>query len=348
MIMTTEDQNVASYDEPRTPSAALLDMAQAYRQSAILITACQLAVFTHLAPGGLSAEALAERCQVPVRGLRRLLNACVVLDLLEKEGQAYHNTPIAENFLVEGHPAYMGNFIGAGAEHYDAWGRLMQAIREDRPMNPHGAETLHTLPAERLRRYVESLYDLGKRNAVAIAERVDLSQTRRMLDVAGGSGIYAITFAQRQANLHATVFELPPIVPFAQEIIARHGMQAQVSIHPGNYFQDDLGQEYHLVLLSNNLQTEGPESCQMILRKAFAALAPDGQLLIHGVMPHADRVSPPQQALFQVQMLLSFPEGDAHPAEDICLWAEEAGFVDLAVIRLPSPAFTTLIMARKP
>jgi hypothetical protein len=137
-------------------------------------------------------------------------------------------------------------------------------------------------------------------------------------------------------------------VPFAQEIIARHDMQAQVSVYPGNYCQDDLGQEYQLVLLSNNLQTEGPETCQMILRKVFAALAPDGQLLIHGVMPHADRVSPPQPALFQVQMLLSFPEGDAHSTEDICLWAEEAGFVGLAVTRLPAPAFTTLIMGRKP
>jgi hypothetical protein len=340
---------VSSYDdEPRSPSAALLEMAQAYRQSAILITACQLALFNHLAQGGLSAETLAQRCQVPVRGLRRLLNACVVLELLEKEGETYHNTPIAKNFLVQGNPAYMGNFISAGAEHYAAWGQLIQAIREDLPTNPHAAEALHMLPTERLRGYVESLYDLGKRNAVSIADRLDLTHTRHMLDVAGGSGIYAITFAQRQANLRATVFELPPIVPFTQEIIARHGMEAQVSIRPGNYFRDDFGQGYDLALLSHNLQTEGPTTCQMILHKVFAAIMPDGQLAVHGIMPNPDRVSPPQPALFQLQMLLSFPEGDAHLAEDICAWAEEAGFVELAVTRLPPPAFTTLVTGRKP
>jgi O-methyltransferase domain len=120
-------------------------------------------------------------------------------------------------------------------------------------------------------------------------------------------GIYSVIFAQHQANFRAIVCELPPIVPSALEIIARHDMQAQVSIHPGNYCQDDLGQEYQLVLLSNNLQTEGLETCQTILCKVFAALAPDGQLLIHGVMPHADRVSPPPPALFQVQRLVSFP-----------------------------------------
>jgi hypothetical protein len=323
-------------------------MAQAYRQSVILMTACQLHVFTHLSQGPLSADALAQNCQVPVRGLQRLLNACVVVDLLEKEDERYRNTPIAETFLVQGKPGYMGNFIMGVAEQYEAWGRLIQAIQEDRPMNSHSAEALPTLPPERIRGYVERLYDLGKHNAIAIAERVDLAHVQQMLDVAGGSGIYSITFAQRQPTLRAMVFELPPIVPFTQEIIASHGMQKRVTPCPGNYFHDDFAGGNDLVLLSNSLQTEGVKTCRMLLGKVFKALTPAGQLVIHGVMPNPDRVTPPQPALFQLQMLLSFPEGDAHPAEEICTWAAEVGFVDLAVTRLPAPAFSSLIIGRKP
>jgi hypothetical protein len=323
-------------------------MAQAYRQSAILITGCQLEVFTHLAAGPLTAEVLAQHCQVPARGLQRLLNACVVLDLLEKEEDTYLNTPIAETFLVKGKPGYMGNFIGVGLEHYETWGRLIEAIRQDRPMNPHSATVLPTLPPERLRGYVEGLYDLGKANAATIADMIDMSQTRQMLDVAGGSGIYAITFAQRQPQLQATVFDLPAIIPFTQTIIARHGMEAQVSTHPGNYVEDDFGGDYDLVLLSNTLQTEGTQTCQRLLRKALGALAPGGQLLVHGIMLDPDRVSPPQPALFQLQMLLSFEEGDAHPAEEICAWAADTGFIELESKRLPAPALTSLVHGRKP
>jgi hypothetical protein len=323
-------------------------MAQAYRQSAILMTACELKVFTYLSQGPRSAEDLARHCQVAVRGLQRLLNACVVLDLLEKEDESYHNTPIAETFLVQGKSAYMGNFIQAGAEQYEAWGHLLQAIQEDRPTRPHSAEALPTLSTERIRGYVQRLYELGKHNAVAIADRVDLAQVQQMLDVAGGSGIYSITFAQRQPTLRAVVFDLPPIVPFAQEIIASHGMQERVTVHPGNYFLDEFAGGNDLVLLSNSLQTEGGTTCRMHLGKVFEALAPGGQLMIHGVMPNPDRVTPPQAALFPLQMLLSFPEGDAHPAEDICTWAAETGFVDLTVGRLAAPAFTSLILGRKP
>jgi hypothetical protein len=116
---------VASRDEARSPSSALLEMAQAYRQSAILMTACQLQVFTHLSQGALRVDSLAQHCQVPVRRVQRLLNACVVLDLLEKEDESYRNTPIAETFLVQGKPGYMGNFIRDGTEHYEAWGGLI-------------------------------------------------------------------------------------------------------------------------------------------------------------------------------------------------------------------------------
>jgi 3-hydroxy-5-methyl-1-naphthoate 3-O-methyltransferase len=339
---------VASHDEPRSPSSALLQMAQAYRQSAILMAACELKVFTYLSQGPMDAEAVAHHCQVPVRGLQRLLNACVVLDLLEKEDDSYHNTPIAETFLVQGKSGYMGNYIQAGAEQYEAWGRLTEAIREDRPMHPHSAEVLPTLPAERLRGYVERLYELGRHNAVAIADRVDLGDVQQMLDVAGGSGVYSITFAQRQPTLRALVFDLPPMVPFAQEKIASHGMQERVTACPGNYFLDEFAGGNDLVLLSNSLQTESGTTCRMLLGKVFNALAPGGQIVIHGVMPNPDRVTPPQPALFPLQMLLSCPEGDAHPAEEICAWAAEAGFADLTVTRLAAPAFTSLILGRKP
>jgi 3-hydroxy-5-methyl-1-naphthoate 3-O-methyltransferase len=189
---------------------------------------------------------------------------------------------------------------------------------------------------------------LGKGQAVAIADRVDLTPVQTMLDIAGGSGIYSITFAQRQPTLRTTVFDLPPVLPFTQEIIAHHSMQERVTPCPGNYFQDDFTGGNDLVLLSNVLQTEAVGTCRMLLGKVFKALVPGGQLVIHGIMPHPDRVTPPEPALFPLQMLLSFPDGDAYPAEDICTWAAEIGFVDLQVTRLPVPAVSSLIMGRKP
>ena len=53
--------------------------------------------------------------------------------------------------------------------------------------------------------------------------------------------------------------------------------------------------------------------------------------MIHGVMPNPDRVTPPQPAMFQLQMSQSFPAGNAHPAEEIGDREAGAEFVDLEV-----------------
>jgi hypothetical protein len=80
--------------------------------------------------------------------------------------------------------------------------------------------------------------------------------------------------------------------PFVQEIIAHHGMQERVTPCPGNYFHDDFAGGNDLIRLSNTLQTEKVDICRMVLGKIFEALVPDGQLVIHGIMPQADRISP--------------------------------------------------------
>ena len=153
---------MASHDEPRSPSSALLQMAQAYRQSAILMTACELKVFTYLSQGPMRAEALAHHCQVPVRGLQRLLNACVVLELLEKEDESYHNTPIAETFLVQGKSGYMGNFIAG-------WSGALRGLGTSGPGDSGGSASTSALrrgaaiaSSRAHQRLCRSLYELGK------------------------------------------------------------------------------------------------------------------------------------------------------------------------------------------
>jgi len=81
-----------------------------------------------------------------------------------------------------------------------------------------------------------------------------------MRDIAGGPGLYSISFAQCEPALQVTVFDLPLVIPFAQEIIAHYGRQERVTAYMGNYFHDDFAGGNDLILLSNTLWTEAVES----------------------------------------------------------------------------------------
>ncbi len=328
--------------------SVLMEIVGGFERSAVVLGAAQLDLFSPLGHGPATAAEVARQVGLPVRGVERVLNACAALGFVTKEGQCYRNSPLADAFLVKGKPGYMGNMIKQTTDRYSAWGKLAEAVTQDKPVLPlTGAELFNASP-EVLDNYVHGLFDMGKGLAQRICSLVDLSECRSLLDVAGGSGVYSIIFCRQFPQLKATVFDLPPILQRTQQIIAREGMADHVAVRAGNYFTDDFGSGFDVILLSNMLQTEGRQTCQMVLKKAFVALNPGGKILIHGIMPNPDRVSPVQPVLFSLFMMLVFPEGEAYPGEEIIAWLHETGFVEGQKLALPPPAFTSLVVARRP
>lgn len=326
----------------------LMDILGGFERSAVILGAAQLDLFSPLASGLATAAQVATQTGLPVRGVERVLNACTALGFTVKEADQYRNSPLADTFLVKGKATYIGNLLKQTRDRYEAWGKMPEGISSDKPVLPlTGAELFHA-PPEVLDNYVNGLFDIGKGLAQRMSSVVDLRGCRSLLDVAGGSGVYSILFCRQFPQLSATVFDLPPILQRTRGIIAREGMADRITAREGNYFTDDFGAGFDAVLLSNMFQTEGRQTCRMVARKTFDALDPGGTIIVHGIMPNLDRVGPVQPALFSLFMMLVFPEGEAYPAEEISGWLHETGFVDAQKITLPPPAFTALVVARKP
>src|SRR5215471_1524886 len=306
----------------------LMDLLGGAERAAVVLGAAQLDLFSPLGNGPATAVQVATQSGLPLRGVERVLNACAALGFVVKEGDQYRNSPLADAFLVKGKPAYVGNMIKQTNDRFLAWTKMPEAIRTDKPVLPLTGSELFNAPAEVLDNYVHGLFDLGKGLAARITSLVDLSTCRTLLDVAGGSGVYSIILCRQFPQLRPVVFDLPPILERTRKIIEREGMTDRVSVREGNYFNDNFGSGLDAVLLSNMLQTEGRQTCRMVLKKAFAALNPGGKLLVHGIMPDADRTGPVQQTIFSVFMMLVFPEGEAYPGEEIIHWLHETGFVE--------------------
>ena len=62
----------------------LLQLSGSYWQALTLHAGVKLDIFSHLAQGPLSAEALAERLKADIRGMTILLNALSAMQLIEK------------------------------------------------------------------------------------------------------------------------------------------------------------------------------------------------------------------------------------------------------------------------
>ena len=96
--------------DPSVPSLPLVwETLTGYQRSAALKAAVELDVFTQIAAGAATIEALAAGCHAAPRGLRALLNHLVVDGFLTRDGEQYGLTTTAAVFLDRSSPAYLGS-----------------------------------------------------------------------------------------------------------------------------------------------------------------------------------------------------------------------------------------------
>ena len=106
--------------------------------------------------------------------------------------------------------------------------------------------------------------------------------------MAGSLAIAMLRDSRRRGEqgLSLSVFNLPSSVSIARERLQGAGLEKDISLLSGDFLRDPLpvppGQPgYDRVLFSRVLTDWSPEVCRLLLRKARAALAPGGRLVIN-------------------------------------------------------------------
>jgi ubiquinone/menaquinone biosynthesis C-methylase UbiE len=327
----------------------IVDLASAYYGSAVLFAALEADLFTAVAQhaGQTDAATVAAARGLDPRGARLLLDACVAIGLLAKQGDTYANTPAGALALTAGAPHDLRGAIRYNRDVYPAWGRLAELARTGRPVE---APSIHLGDdPQRTRSFALAMHGRALGIGRCVVPMLDLAGCRRLLDLAGGPGTYAVLMAQAHPSLNCETVDLPAIAAVAAELVARTEVAARVTCRAGDYHVDryDAG-AYDAVTIFGALHQESPEMIRDIAKRTFAALRPGGQLFVLDLMTDGSHTSPPFSALFAVNMALTTDNGWVFSDEELRSWLTEAGFTDLRTQPVPPPMPHWLVSARKP
>ena len=312
----------------------LTRMLRGYQESRILLTAVELDVFTAVG-GGATAPAVAKQCGTDPRATELLLNALVALGALRLEQGRYVNTPATAQFLVAGSPDDARFAMRHNLSLWDTWSSLTEAVRAGhtalRPeMRERGDDW--TVP------FIAAMHRGASARAPQVVEAVGADRVRRMLDVGGGSGAYAIAFARANPRLEAVVLDLPTVLPIAAGHIAEAGLANRVTTRAGDLRRDDLGRDFDLVFLSSICHMLGPQGNRDLLARSARALAPGGSVVIQDFILEPARTAPRQAVLFAINMLVGTEAGSTYTEAEYASWLAAAGLTNVGRIPLRGPA----------
>ena len=329
---------------PLNPSR-IIEIATAYWGSATLIAACELDIFTTLSNGTQTAQAIATEQKLDRAATDALLAGCAGLGLVTKHGDVFQNTDIAEAYLVNGKPGFLGPALAYNGDVYPLWGELATVIQQGRatasPDQYLGDDESRT------RNFVYGMHHRALGVGRAVAQVIDLKGCTRLADIGGGPGTYSALLTQQTPNLKATVLDLPGVVAIAEEIVASMSASEAVTCMPFDYYRDDLHISYDAALISGVLHREQPDGARALIAKAAGNLEPGGVFYISDVMLDDDRAGPLFGTMFALNMRVLAHDGRCHSVAEQKAWLEEAGCIVRDVTRLPAPINYTVIRAEK-
>lgn len=331
------------------PNPALIfETMNAFQRSAALKAAIELDMFTAIGEGHNTPAKLATRCGAAERGARILCDYLTVHGLLAKQNGHYTLPPDTALFLDRRSFAYLGSatqfllspFFTESYKDIGAvvrkGGTILPQNGSIAPENPawvdfaHGMAPLMVFPAE------------------GIAELLRASEEKpwKVLDIAAGHGLFGITLAKHNPNAQIVAVDWPNVLEVAKANAAKFDVAGRYSTIPGSAFDVDYGSGYDVVLLTNFLHHFDAPTCEVLLRKVHAALAPGGRAVTLELVPNDDRITPAIPAAFALIMLATTPSGDAYTFAELDRMFRNAGFSRSELHPLP-PTFQSALISHK-
>ncbi len=324
--------------KPRYETADdLLKLSRGFIPSRVILTAAELGVFASLAKGPRTSREVAKVVKADERGTDRLLNALVALALLTKAEGRFALTDAARRWLLPSSPDYLAGLSHA-SHMYHNWGTLTEAVKK-------GGGVSRRRDGETAASFIAAMHYLASRRGGDVVKLVGAADVRRVLDVGGGSGAYAMAFCRAHPAATAVVFDLAAVVPVTRRYIKEAAMAARVKAVAGDALRDALPGGFDVVFVSQLLHSNSPRENERLLKKCARALAAEGRLVVQEFVADDDRAGPPHPLLFALNMLVATGGGDAYTEREIRAWLTAAGMTD--ILRLDTPFETTLVLGRK-
>jgi predicted O-methyltransferase YrrM len=320
---------------PITDPTPLFELFRGSHATELLVAAVShFNVFARLADGPRGFADLRDELGLSERAANVLFTALRAMGTLTLDGAGRLTlTPLAREHLVPGGAFYVGDYGGLAAQSPGVVA-MAERLRSSRPA---GAEKPDVGAAFIFREGVESamekeasarsltlaLAGRAKNVAPLLARNLPLPGATHLLDLGGGTGLYAIALLQANPALRATVLDRPEVLKVAAEFAAAAGVTDRLTLTPGDMFTATLPPA-DVVLLSNILHDWEVAECRTLVARAALALPSGGRLVIHDVFLDDDLGGPLSIALYSAA-LFSLTEGRAYSAAEYRGWLREAG-----------------------
>ncbi|MCI0418908.1 MAG: acetylserotonin O-methyltransferase [Acidobacteria bacterium] len=311
---------------------ALLQIAERLFDSVTLFALFETGVFKVLSSGPKTLQQIQEKIAGNEESLRATLDAAVALKVLSRHNERYAASELLLDCLGrEDSPAYLGEWVSFLHALMGPLSQLGDAVRTgSAPGALFEDMSGDNVPAKRMTAAMDAY---ARSRGIEIADRLDFSQTRHLLDLGCGPGTYSIAIVQKNPQISATLLDLPGPIAEARRLAAARKVEDRLEFVAADAMCYTPSKAFDTVLVSNTLHMIGPAGSLELLRRCYHMLTSGGRVIVQAQYLNDDRVSPRWPTLLNLIQRVATPHGRNHAISETKEWMEQAGFRNVQYVR---------------
>jgi len=303
----------------------ILDLAFAFEKSRVLLSACELDIFSVISSRLKSAGEIASELDTDTKATERLLDSLVAIGLLEKKNTKYANTNISLRFLDKSKPEYIGLFTHQN-RLWNLWGNLTETVKTGKP--PEFTD-VKDMPPNEVDSFIESVTWRASVLAHNVVKMLDISKVHKFLDLGGASGYYCKELLGLRSDIEVYEYIYPNFEEQTLKQLRWEGYADKINILTGDFMEDDIGSGYDLILISFLMHHSSIWDNIKLCKKVYDALKPGGRVVIQDYIVNDEKTSPEFNALLALETLVSTHGGNSYTETDFWIVLKESWFDEI-------------------
>lgn len=288
-------------------------------------------------------DSVSERTVLTRNGADALLGILSALGLISRSPEGrYALTPLAREYFLEQSPYFIGRdlfppgrrvpqtYIKNGSR-FRYW--LRYKFLSSRSGFRYGGKI-------RLR----NQHTRNLASCVAAVNSGVFDGCRSLVDIAGGTGTFAIPLARNHPQIQITLADVPQAIPGIRRWLGEYGMEERIRVQTMDVFKEHWNlPQVDAIFIGNFLHGFSDDVCVDICRRCGEHLFPGGRIWIHEMLWNDNRDGPLLTALWNASMCIA--GGKQRTGAELSEILVRAGFK--CPIHIPTANGMALIGAEK-
>ncbi|MFX0091900.1 MAG: methyltransferase [Candidatus Hodarchaeota archaeon] len=258
------------------------NLLRMYIASAALGAALELGLFWRLAERPLGVKEVSQKFNIPFDRCQRWLEVLAGLELLEQRGKTFSPSSITYSTILETYSQESWAFIAQEARvRYPAGTNLTLHISHPasvwvaQGLEPPNWFTQIINSPKYAERFIRTLYDLHQPFAEKLAQTLDMTAVKHLMDLGGGSGVVSLALLNHYSDLTAVVVDIENVCSIGREIANESHMVDRIIYYAADFLRDNLPTGFDMVLMCD----VGPYT-EELFSKLRGTLNEGGRLVI--------------------------------------------------------------------